>query len=342
MSFKKISLEKRMKEILEGRRRGKTALWLLSLLYQAGVRLRHRMYRLHLISSEKVPAVVVSIGNIVAGGTGKTPLVHFLAQELSKENKVAILSRGYKSQAEFKTEPTLVTLSRTAEEVGDEPLWLAQKFPHVQVWVGRDRVQSARKALEHGVEILILDDGFQYRKLHRDFEVLVVAGEAPLSNGHFLPRGYLRDLPSRLHCANLIAVMGSQKLELSIPQVLFERTSPVSLVGKKVSLFCAIANPGRFLNQVQAAGARIVVSLIKPDHDSFSFQEIEDLALRSKADLLVCTEKDFVKLPSFKTSIPLLPIPLQLSISQGDEIWKHFINQIKAQVPYARLSSHAS
>ncbi len=330
--------EKKMKEILEGRRPGKKILWLLSLLYQAGVGLRHRAYKLHLLSPKKVPAVVVSVGNIVAGGTGKTPLVHFLAGELAKENKVAILSRGYHSEVEdqnIRVEPSM-----TAAQVGDEPFWLAQKLPSVQVWVGSDRVISAQKAIENGAEILLLDDGFQHLKLHRDFDVVVVSGEAPYSNGYYLPRGFLRDLPSRLNEASLLAVMGAKRLDLAVPQVIFERTTPVDLMGKKVALFCAIGNPERFLKQVVAAGAHIAVSYMKPDHAPFAIQELEELAQTSKAECLVCTEKDFVKLP--ENSLPIIAAPLELSITDGEEVWKHFINQIKSQVPHVRISSRTS
>jgi tetraacyldisaccharide 4'-kinase len=334
-----MSLENKMQEILEGRRPGKRALWLLSKLYQAGVRLRHEAYQSRLLTTKKVPAVVVSVGNIVAGGTGKTPLVHFLASELSKEHKVAILSRGYRSIAENEG-PTFVEASMQADEVGDEPLWLAQKLPEVQVWVGADRYASAKKAVENGAEIIILDDGFQHRRLHRDFDVVVTAAESPYSNGHFLPRGYLRDLPSRLSSATLLAVMGSKKLNVKVPQVFFDRTTSVDLKGKKVALFCAIANPERFLKQIQASGAKIKVSLIKPDHEPFSVKELEELAQKSKADVLVCTEKDFVKLES--TSLPIIPVPLELSITEGTEVWKQFINQIKAQVQHVRIPSHTS
>lgn len=320
-----MRLENRMKEILEGRRPGKRALWLLSLLYQAGVKLRHRAYESHVLPIKKVPAVVVSIGNIVAGGVGKTPLVHFLASELSKEHRVAILSRGYRSEAEKRDEPTLVEPSMLAEEVGDEPLWLAQKLPMVQVWVGSDRVKCAEQAVANDVEIILLDDGFQHRRLHRDFDV-VVTGEAPYSNGYFLPRGYLRDLPSRISHASLVAVMGRDRLGMEVPQVLFERTSRCDFKGKKVALFCAIANPERFMTQVQESGAQMTISLIKPDHEPFAVEELEELAQRSQADVLVCTEKDFVKLP--QSSLPIIPIPLELTIREGSDIWKQFINQI--------------
>lgn len=331
-------LETRMKDILEGRRPGKKILWLLSLLYQAGTKLRHRAYKLHLLSPKKVPAIVVSVGNIVAGGTGKTPLVHFLASELAKDNKVAILSRGYRSEAE--NQNILVEPSMTAAEVGDEPLWLAQKLPFVQVWVGKDRVISAQKAIENGAEILLLDDGFQHLKLHRDFDVVVVSEDAPYSNGYFLPRGFLRDLPSRLSEASLIAVMGLKPLSFTVPQVIFDRTTSVNLQGKKVALFCAIGNPERFLKQVQALGADIAISCMKPDHAPFTISELEELAQKSKADFLVCTEKDFVKLP--KNSLPIIAVPLELSMTQGEEVWKQFINQIKLQVQHVRISSRPS
>lgn len=337
-----MRLEERMQAILEGRLPGKGVLWLLSLLYQMGVRMRHWAYQYRLAVPKKVSAVVVSVGNIVAGGSGKTPLVHLLAEELAEKNKVAILSRGYRSRAEHQKQPQRVTSSALAEEVGDEPLWLARKLPQVQVWVGKDRVASAQMAIAHGAEIVILDDGFQHLRLHRDFEVVTISGEAPYSNGYFLPRGYLRDLPERLSGASVLAVMGSERLSLPAKQVLFSRKQPLSLQGKKVALFCAIANPERFLKTVQEAGAHVTVSYYKPDHDAFAPQELEDLAQKSKADLLVCTEKDHVKLAHEPRSIPILPIPLELSITQGEGIWQELLSKIQSQVHYERISSHAS
>jgi tetraacyldisaccharide 4'-kinase len=315
---------------------------LLSLLYRTGVKLRHAAYQSKILPTTQVPAVVVSIGNIVAGGTGKTPLVHFLASQLLKDHKIAILTRGYRSKAEKLKEPTLVEPTMNAADVGDEPLWLAQKLPQVEVWVCADRIASAKKAIEHGAEIILLDDGFQHRRLHRDFDIVVVSGQSPYSNGHFLPRGHLRDLPARLLDATLIAVMGSKRLDLPVRQVFFERTTAVSLKGKKVALFCAIANPERFLTQVQETGAQITVSFIKPDHDFFSAEEIEELAKKSKADMLVCTEKDFVKLIDVKTSIPLTTVPLELSITEGQMHWDKLIDQIKSQVQHVRIPSHTS
>jgi tetraacyldisaccharide 4'-kinase len=310
-------------------------------VYQAGVSLRHFAYDRCFFVPKKVPAVVISIGNIVAGGVGKTPLVHFLAEEISKNHKIAILSRGYRSKAEHRKGSTLVEATMTAEEVGDEPLWLARKLPSIEIWVGKNRVASAKKAIANGAEILLLDDGFQHRSLHRDFDVVVLSGDAPLDNGYFLPRGYLRDCPSRLSKADILVVMGNA-LDKFPGAITFERrTSIEGFEGKKVALFCAIGNPHRFFQQIQQRGAQIVGSLCKPDHAFFSSEEIERLYHQSEAEVLVCTEKDFVKL--LKTTVPILAVPLEIKISGGHELWTQFIKKIQTQVDYVRrIPSHAS
>lgn len=217
-----------------------------------------------------------------------------------------------------------------AEEVGDEPLWLATELPAVQVWVGRNRRISAQKAIDQGATVLILDDGFQHRRLHRDFDVVCLAEQ---QDAHLLPYGRLRDLPSRLSLADLLISVGGKA------PVVFQRSSPVALQGKKVALFCAIANPDRFVRDVKALGGEIVATLFKPDHEPFSLEEIETLARHSQAECLVCTEKDAIKLSSLQTSIPLVPIPLELSIQTGHDAWKQFIEEV---FRVRRISSHSS
>lgn len=318
----------------------RSLLWGLSHLYRAGIFMRHFAYDCGFFASKKVPAVVVSIGNIVAGGVGKTPLTHFLAEHVSKNYSTAILSRGYRSKAEHRKKSTLVEQTMTAEEVGDEPLWLAKKLPSVQVWVGKNRFASAKKAVENGAEILLLDDGFQHRGLHRDFDIVVVSGESPFDNGHFLPRGLLRDFPSRLSKATILAVMGKQTEQFP-GSVSFDRTTAIDLQGKRVALFCAIANPNRFFDQVQERGAHVVFSLFKPDHAFFTREEIEMLYEQSKADILVCTEKDLVKLSPEEIPVPMIAVPLELKVRDGHEIWKALMKKIQQQVNHVRrIPSH--
>ena len=302
----------------------------LSGLYQVAVALRHLAYDYRLLPVTRVPAVVISIGNIVAGGVGKTPLVHFLAELLSKKFQVAILSRGYKSKAEHRWEPARVHSSMDVHAVGDEPLWLAQKLPHVQVWVGKKRARSAQEAVKGGAEVIILDDGFQHRKLHRDFDVVIKSDMEPT---HFLPRGTLRDHPSRLEKASLLVSMKHEKDS----HVRFKREIATDLSGKKVAVFCAIANPHRFIEQVEAAGGIIVASQCKSDHMPFTVEEIESFYKESGADCLICTEKDAIKLPS--TAIPIIPIPLMLSLAGGETLWQTFIDKIHNQVDYVRRVS---
>lgn len=316
----------------------KAVLWCLSKLYQAAVFLRHCAYDCRFLPVKKVPAVVVSVGNVVVGGAGKTPLVHFLAADLSKRYSIAILSRGYQSRAEHRKTPTLVRQEMCAGDVGDEPLWLAKQLPQAQVWVGKNRYASAKCAIENGAEILLLDDGFQHRALHRDLDVVVLSE----NNGHFLPRGLLRDLPSRLSKASVLVVQG-ESVEQFPNAVVFERATSVDLQGRRVALFCAIANPNRFFRQVQGRGAEIVSSLFKPDHAAFSPEELQMLYEKSKADILVCTEKDFVKLVPEEVEVPILAVPLELEICSGQEIWAQFINKIQMKADYVRrVSSHAS
>ncbi|MGR3973238.1 MAG: tetraacyldisaccharide 4'-kinase [Candidatus Rhabdochlamydia sp.] len=327
----------RKKGVLRG------CLWVLSTFYQVVIALKNWAYQMKLLPVKKVGAVVISVGNVTAGGTGKTPFVHFLAQQLSSQFSVAILSRGYQSQAGRQTVPIQVFPHMQAEVVGDEPLWLCQQLPSVQVWVGKDRFQSAQQAVARGAQILILDDGFQHRRLHRDFDVVVLPAHKPFDNGYFLPRGYLRDFPSRLKQAHLLAVMGRPLLPfLEAPSVIFRRSTPVSLAGKKVALFCAIANPSRFIQQVKAVQGVVVGVWVKPDHAAFSCAELNAFFAHHSPDLLVCTEKDHVKLSQDCALLPLLPLPLQLEIQEGKMQWETFIHQIQLQVDHVRRISRCS
>jgi tetraacyldisaccharide 4'-kinase len=321
---------------------GRCFLWVLSLLYYLGVKMRNKLYDTGVFKTKKVPAVVVSIGNVVAGGVGKTPLVHLLASTLASSNQVAIVLRGYKSTSEKSTKPIKVRTDMKASEVGDEALLLCQKLPTTSIWVCPDKVLAAQQAILEGAEIIILDDGFQHRKLERDFDVVVV-DELSSRETYFLPRGSLRDLPSRIASSHLVAWMGPSSLPFHSHQVVFDRKISDSLKGQKVALFCAIANPERFISQVKEIGAIITGSCIKGDHDSFTLEQLQHLLRTSQASCLVCTEKDFVKSSVFKQSLPIQAVPLQIQIKEGEHIWNQFIYQIQLKVEHVRtISSRAS
>jgi tetraacyldisaccharide 4'-kinase len=323
-------------DIMEGKRRGKSILHALSYLYRGGVALRNFAYDHQWLKSSPAPLPIISVGNIVAGGTGKTPFVKFLAEQLFEIGPVAILSRGYRSLAEKRGQNVRVDGATDVRMCGDEPYWLAKELPQALVWVGKNRLVSAVQAKITGATCALLDDGMQHRQLQRDFEIVLMNGDDLWGKGFFLPRGFLRDSPHRLKDADLIAVMGEgPHLEEELrkwtdaPVVYFQRKTNMKLVGKKVAVFCAIASPERFLQTVRLAGGDVVKVHFKSDHDTFSAHEVQTLA--RGADLAVCTEKDFVKLPA-DVSLPVAPLPCYLEITGNLAAWDEMIKKIQQRV----------
>lgn len=337
-----MDLESYVLDAMEGRTPGKSVLRALSYLYRAGVFFRNLAYDKNWIGSDRVDATVISIGNIVAGGTGKTPLVRLLAEEISKERKVAILSRGYRSEIERSNHVACISPHDSVEKCGDEPFWLASKLPQVPVWVGKNRLLSAFFASASGSKVLILDDGMQYRKLHRDIEIVVMDGEDLFGKGYFLPRGLLRDAPARLKNADLIMINQAKNQERTVQEIAKYTAAPLvfmrmkldaDLKGKRIGLFCAIGKPDKFMEGVRHCGAEIIATFFKRDHDRFTTEELEAFAKRSKADLLVCTEKDQVKLPS-DLHLPILALEGELEIVSGKEHWDNIYER--------RIQNHTS
>jgi len=273
-------------------------------------------YDLKWFSISSVPATVVSVGNLVAGGTGKTPFVHLLAKKFC-HRKVALLSRGYGVFA-------------------DEPALLARKLPEVKVYVGKDRVALAKKASQEGAELLILDDGFQYRKLFRDFDIVLLDGEDPWGKGHYLPWGYLRDSPKRLKQADAVFVSGKD-IRLIVKQILTLNGEPVSSIeGWKAALFSGIAKPKKFKKTVVEMGAEVVAEWILADHALIDLRQLEifaEEAVQRGAKVLVCTEKDFVKLPqNLRLKIPVLFLEVEMEIFDNKQIWEKLIAKIDQKI----------
>ncbi len=210
--------------IAEGQKRGllasllRGALAVLSLVYCLLIQSVLFLYRLRVLRKRKLPARVISVGNITVGGTGKTPLVEMLASELGKRGcKVAILSRGYGRRvnpAAGKRMPRMVnrvavvsdgkTLLMDAMEAGDEPYLLARNLPQVAVLVGKDRRLTGNYALNKlRVDTIILDDGYQYWPLKKDLNIVIIDSTNPFGTGHLLPRGRLREPLGSLKRADL-------------------------------------------------------------------------------------------------------------------------------------------
>lgn len=310
----------------------------LSLLWQSAVVIKNWLYDQRIFVSKKIDAPVVSIGNIVAGGTGKTPLAQLLAKEFAL-NRVAILSRGSSLQG----------------SLADEPKLLSQRCPLAKIYVGKDRFSSAQKALKEGSELIFLDDGLQHRKLFRDFDLILLSAKDPFHNGKYLPSGYLRDQPKRIHEAAAIFVnpiQSEEELKAWQKKFLIEKpligvslqkvrlVPDLSIRGISIAYFCGIAHPSRFKEWILNEGGSILDEWILADHEAPSQAALQEFALHAQAlgaKMLLCTEKDFVKLVSLeKITLPIVYPQMELKITAGLENWQNLVDKIGEKIDNCR------
>ncbi len=280
---------------------------------------RNVLYDRHWLPVEQVSCPVLSVGNVVAGGTGKTPLVSLLAS-LFSHKKVAILSRGY-------------------GQIADEALLLQKKNPEAKIYVGKDRVALARKACQEGAQLILLDDGFQYRKLSRDIDIVLLEGTDPFGRGHYLPWGFLRESPKRLKKADQVFVVGptSRSLEEVISlEVCVDQEKIPRLENVKGAYFCGIGNPHRFQKTVEQLGIRVISRWVLADHEKADLTKLQRFAENAKekgAEILLCTEKDAVKLPpSCAFPLPLYPVPISLKVVGDQARWEKLIAKIGQKI----------
>jgi len=364
-------LETYMIQIISGKRQGifpsiiKGILLILSWIYQAIMYVRNWGFDQGLFRQYDPPVpLVISIGNIVAGGTGKTPVTLKLAEEFVSTFHTVILSRGYRSQAEHLSAPIILSHGdgqgpiHAASFCGDEPYMLAKNLPEALIIVGKDRRRATILASKSGGQLVLLDDGMQHRRLARDFDVVVMDASNPFGYGYYLPRGFLRESLNSLARVDLIVlnhiysderydevkkeiekyskapVVGVQ-MKVQGVWTLSEH-QPVDLKGVKVGVFCAIANPEYFSQTVKDRGAEIVSSQFEPDHLDFKTQQLNEFATLCKnrgAEYLVCTEKDQVKISdSQKIALPIVWIQIQLHIVKGEYEWSAFIAKAKNEL----------
>ncbi|MBN1276224.1 MAG: tetraacyldisaccharide 4'-kinase [Deltaproteobacteria bacterium] len=324
-----------------------------SALYGLGVKLRLWAYRIKIFKKKALPAFVLSIGNLTAGGTGKTPAVAMLAEwALKSGHKVAILSRGYGRQnrenlLEVSDEKSI---KARPEHAGDEPYLLARMLPGVPVVISKNRHMAGLYAKKkYGSDFFILDDGFQHIKLKRDFNAVLIDATLPFGNGHLLPWGPLRESVSSLGRADAFILTryrgdGSESkiidflrtrfparpvfLSEHIPyKVIFPGSSkihdPELLRGKNVIAFAGIAQPGFFKETLKNLDAEIVCFKAFRDHYWFRSDEIDSL-IREKekygADYILTTEKDMARiLPLEAANFDIGYLSIKIKLLSGEE-----------------------
>jgi len=314
----------------------------LSWLYGVGALAARRLRGPRFRTPTRLSCRVVSVGNLVVGGSGKTPAAAWIAAQLrARGHKVALASRGYGRRGRELV--TVVSDGRfvcsTADEAGDEPLLLAAHAPGVPVLVGPDRrVVGLRAIAAFGVDVLVLDDGLQHHRLARDVEVVAFDGSG-LGNGHLLPRGPLREPLSALRGADaLLAVDGPLPLpdadaisaHAGRARWFSARRRPVSLrplaggaalppqqlAGLCVGLLSGIARPASLRRSVEALGATVVAERSVPDHHRYHERDLRDL---DAATLWITTEKDALKiLPRWTHGVDVRVLVAALEVEGGD------------------------
>lgn len=290
-------------------------------LYGAGATLHRWLYGRGLLARRRIASHVVSVGNLVAGGTGKTPLTAWLARELHRRGrKVVIASRGYRRSG---SDPVHVVsdgrfVRSSADRAGDEPMLLAARAPGVPVLVGRDRGLVGLRALAaFGADVVVLDDGFHHHRLARDVDIVTFDGRLGLGNRHVLPRGPLREPIGALRHADAIGCIDGPLPEADEARITraapaawrFEArrralglrplrggavVSPEMLRGAEVGILSALAQPRSFRRSLESLGARPVAERSFRDHHAYRAADVADLA--RQAPMWVTTEKDAVKL----------------------------------------------
>jgi len=283
--------------------------------YEAIVRLRNYGYDQSIFAAKRASVSVISVGNLTLGGTGKTPLVAWLAQWLAQRGKnPAIISRGYKAQD---------------GQLSDEAAELRIRVPTVPHFANKRRIIAAENAVVNGADILVLDDGFQHRQIERDLNVVTIDATDPFGCNHLFPRGLLREPLQGLNRADALILTRTDQVSLKTKNEIRERCfqfvesrdkpwietehKPLNLrfldgtiqalqtlQNKRLLLVSAIGNPATFHATLATLGHKPVAALTFPDHHSYTTNDIHHISEKAEsagAEIIVTTLKDLVKLP---------------------------------------------
>lgn len=323
--------------------------------------LRRWAYRRGVLGSYRASVPVISVGNVTAGGTGKTPCVETVCRMLQAEGlRPAVLARGYRGslggRAAVVSDGATVLLG--PEVAGDEPVLLARRLPGVPVLAGRHRAVTAEMAVSRfAVQVLVLDDGFQHLRLCRDLDLVTVDARHPFANGSCFPRGLLREPPGAVADADAVLVTRTRRADArkldavreivrrcgaSVP-VLPTAHAPLSVVdlesgstrplesvrGLRVLAFAGIGTPDAFFREVEELGAHLLQSVPFPDHHRYrpeDLRQVEGWAGLMKAEALVTTEKDAIRLLGhLPLKLPVLAVRIAMEVLEGEEVLRKLV-----------------
>lgn len=346
--MKRLGIEQLWRDDVAGARLSRAALVPASWLFRTATWVRNRLYDQRLLAVERADAPVVCVGNLTVGGSGKTPLVIWLVERLlERGRRPVVVSRGYASAARRTTAvatplpsqlPAGVSAVDSREPAGplagDEAVLVARRTG-IPVVTGADRIAACRTALAmYDADIIVLDDGFQHRRLHRDLDIVIVdeADRAAL----VLPAGPLREGMRALERADFVvdtgrgAAPGSITME-GAPEALVARVSREAeleslsrLKGAAVLAIAGIARPRRFIGMLESHGAQVIEAHVFADHHNYTLADWETLdRAAERADLIVTTEKDLVKLEAFASRDsrpPLRALRYGVSVEGADAL----------------------
>lgn len=314
---------------------GESPLWLLLLplswLYGLVSGVISLLYRLGIKRAWRAPVPVVVVGNLTAGGNGKTPVVIWLVEQLKARGiRVGVVSRGYGGKAA--KYPLLLTSDTLTSEAGDEPVLIYQRTG-APVAVSPVRSEAVQALLtEHDVQIIITDDGLQHYALARDKEIVVIDGVRRFGNGWWLPAGPMRERASRLKSVDAVIVNGGVAKQGEIPMHLHPGLAVNLLTGERKAVaqlpalvaMAGIGHPPRFFATLEQCGARIEKRVPLADHQALVPEQVAAFAVPGQT--LIMTEKDAVKCRAFaKENWWCLPVDAELSGEQPEQLLKDLI-----------------
>lgn len=296
----------------------------LSTIYGGIVKVRNTFYDRGILRAQRLEGVVISVGNLSTGGSGKTPFVILLGELLKERGiKLAVLSRGYRRATRG---VLLVDPAGSARDFGDEPLLIARRL-QVPVIVGADRYQAGRFAeSQFGPQVHLLDDGFQHRALARDFDIVLATPED--TEDRLLPSGRLREPLNALRRANAIVLQGAapDKVFREFGKTIWRvsrRIAPQNVPREPV-VFCGIARPQQFALQLRMAGIHVAAEAFFRDHHRYTGKDVQDLLRlkqKSCAGGFVTTEKDAINLgANISTLQPLAAVPLRIDLEDSANV----------------------